>query len=1499
VQHIKKQPNTNYIEVWVDTDFAGCKRTRKSTSGGMIMIGGHMIKCWSKTQNIIALSSGEAEYYGMVQGASIAMGIRSMLADMGVHMKIRLRTDATAAKGIASRRGLGKIRHIEVHQLWLQEKVNNQDIEVMKVKGEVNLADALTKYLDGPGTKKHMDLTEQVLTAGRHNLTPDFEAADQGYEDVEDHDVSSIKCVPPALALYSLKPSSVIKGSAGHTAMPQNPYTTIGTNQSFLDAIGVLPADPLGPAVTPGGLDDLLGATNTPGSSASADTNLLTVTQPIPQAWLGDQGFQVPERNPLAMPESWTKNYKAIVLEGAPAVEGEDPRWRHKNIQVVERDNNHKISEYDWGLQVIKILKINANHQQQVKHANMSEELLAQFKLEESELSETYAAMHVGISKAKAGREAFSRNLSEQYWAGVPERDIIGPEIQWRAINHQMEEAATLDLDDLKLLLNSKGYNTIEKTGDETYVSLRPLPELEGAVNIPLTGKLAEEVAATDRKALERIRTSYIDLLDRTQQMCYRELVHSGVSVETAQNITEFGAQRQMYMSRVLVENQSEPHVETSVTGKEVDMFIAGIHESQLAEINPITGHFNSLARAVDYQAIENRIADKHRQRTDEDLRDQLEKYRLYTTADKGATIRAQRTYFLNADLERAQDEERTIKNLVGLSRIGTMRTKDRVSMIDTIQKLAKNTFPLPSQQMDINWGLGYVHFGISESLWTTMCTNWFLNATQGWKKDSKYTHDPIQGLDILDLKHKPAISPNPWSWMGMGRVEYYEWRRVLEAREPKVRLNGSDLYKILAPEVFLNTPDLLKHASVPALDAVTPVGHVVDIVELAIYFGTHEAGTMGEGPRAVGGTGSRSSGIEQTPPAAKRVKTKPSVSFADETNEGTAQDSNMGIAISKGLSVEERAKARALPEFTAKSIADRTYTTRDGDQPRVPNYRHVPMKAPPAGQGLNMPPSVHHPKAPPPHLDQLRRPVPVPVKLPPPVPAKPKPPAGPAPGPPRPRPPAGPVPDNLRLDGTYELPAVDLSGGDRNSAQAWVDAVNMGIGPTHPGFLHVAPAAAKAVPKPRPTVPRLNRVASQPGLAMGSMLDELGGGAGTPRANEMPRTNSVAALIRKKFPTVGVLSHRNEVGEHLCVGPGTVPKKRNGMSTAEHEWEFYVQGKHPEPTFRITESGARILRWTSNTAPTPVSNTTGHFFSTDHRIAPIDLYQLINKVASELAVEVTGIYYDRHTGSTRDLELHKQRYEPTGHTLFAIAPGNNAKLLLMIELLDKLTYPVSYSDQYNAVTKKYEPVSTSVTGCQLSTQELTPFSPQDIQYTDRDPLTGPRYYSETRLSSMCTEMDHYGWFGRKAHYSQDQELPAVENYIQAISAGWNRQKSALQDLFGNELAFGNLRPMTVMGSTYQWLGGKSFRALTFGHAERKCDTDHDQHMQDASEHLSKNLQLLTYEVGHTTTVRGTHGSQVPGPYSMEETTVLRKLMKKMFDCDYDVLGVQPHRDVW
>ena len=125
------QKKVDKIHVWTDTDYAGCRDTRKSTSGGLIMIGNHMIRSWSSTQRVIALSSGEAEYYGMVRGGAEGLGTRSILEDMGINMKIKLSEDSTAAKGIADRTGLGKVRHIEVNQLWIQEKVKNKEFQML------------------------------------------------------------------------------------------------------------------------------------------------------------------------------------------------------------------------------------------------------------------------------------------------------------------------------------------------------------------------------------------------------------------------------------------------------------------------------------------------------------------------------------------------------------------------------------------------------------------------------------------------------------------------------------------------------------------------------------------------------------------------------------------------------------------------------------------------------------------------------------------------------------------------------------------------------------------------------------------------------------------------------------------------------------------------------------------------------------------------------------------------------------------------------------------------------------------------------------------------------------------------------------------------------------------------------------------------------------------------------------------------------------------------
>ena len=96
------------------------------------------------------------------------------MEDLGVcGVKLRLKSDASVAIGIASRRGLGEIRHLGVSQLWLQQKVANGDLELIKVNGEDNLADALTKHLGAGDLQRHMVGAGLEERGGRHAIMPD------------------------------------------------------------------------------------------------------------------------------------------------------------------------------------------------------------------------------------------------------------------------------------------------------------------------------------------------------------------------------------------------------------------------------------------------------------------------------------------------------------------------------------------------------------------------------------------------------------------------------------------------------------------------------------------------------------------------------------------------------------------------------------------------------------------------------------------------------------------------------------------------------------------------------------------------------------------------------------------------------------------------------------------------------------------------------------------------------------------------------------------------------------------------------------------------------------------------------------------------------------------------------------------------------------------------------------------------------------------------------
>ena len=78
---------------------------------------GGTLKTWSSTQATIATSSGEAEYYALTKAVAEGLGARSLAADLGWKFRLRVSVDSTVAKSVASRMGLGKIRHLEVKYL--------------------------------------------------------------------------------------------------------------------------------------------------------------------------------------------------------------------------------------------------------------------------------------------------------------------------------------------------------------------------------------------------------------------------------------------------------------------------------------------------------------------------------------------------------------------------------------------------------------------------------------------------------------------------------------------------------------------------------------------------------------------------------------------------------------------------------------------------------------------------------------------------------------------------------------------------------------------------------------------------------------------------------------------------------------------------------------------------------------------------------------------------------------------------------------------------------------------------------------------------------------------------------------------------------------------------------------------------------------------------------------------------------------------------------------
>ena len=136
------------LEVVCDSDYAGNRHDRKSTTSFQILLDGNLMESRVRSQKSISLSSGEAEFVAMVGGCSDGMLIRHLWMKMvEEECEMRVRSDSSAARSMVQRQGIGRVRHLDAALLWIQQKEKEKVLSVSPIPMDLKCADIGTKNL--------------------------------------------------------------------------------------------------------------------------------------------------------------------------------------------------------------------------------------------------------------------------------------------------------------------------------------------------------------------------------------------------------------------------------------------------------------------------------------------------------------------------------------------------------------------------------------------------------------------------------------------------------------------------------------------------------------------------------------------------------------------------------------------------------------------------------------------------------------------------------------------------------------------------------------------------------------------------------------------------------------------------------------------------------------------------------------------------------------------------------------------------------------------------------------------------------------------------------------------------------------------------------------------------------------------------------------------------------------------------------------------------------
>ena len=119
-----------FVNVYTDSDWTGqCKSTR----GGVTQWRSATLSAWSGTQQSVSLSSAEAELYALTTGISEGMVTKHLLNELGYEVTLVNHVNSQSAKAWATKRGLGRMKHVMLKYMFVQDVVEKKQTALASV----------------------------------------------------------------------------------------------------------------------------------------------------------------------------------------------------------------------------------------------------------------------------------------------------------------------------------------------------------------------------------------------------------------------------------------------------------------------------------------------------------------------------------------------------------------------------------------------------------------------------------------------------------------------------------------------------------------------------------------------------------------------------------------------------------------------------------------------------------------------------------------------------------------------------------------------------------------------------------------------------------------------------------------------------------------------------------------------------------------------------------------------------------------------------------------------------------------------------------------------------------------------------------------------------------------------------------------------------------------------------------------------------------------------